>query len=354
MTDELTESFKTLDIEKKKDLGQFYTTKYKYILQGMKLPECDTIVEPFAGNGDLLGFVPDTYKIESFDIDPKKTYMIKRDTLMEPIDYSDKYVLTNPPYLARNKNNDKTIYDKYGENDLFKCFVRTLINKPPIGGIMIIPLNFWSSIRKNDIKLRRDFLKKFKIDLINIFEEQVFDDTSYTICSIKFTREDNEDNHILNIVMYPKKKEKTIVLTNANNMTIGGDIYNLEKSNYTINRLTKNNSTGNGATNIYVKCIDNDDKKRICLSYNTNRYIDNSQKLSARSYATLTITPVIDIETQHKVITKFNELLNEYRDKYESLFLSNYRESKKIARKRISFELVYSLVSNVLKDLNQD
>ena len=37
----------------------------------------------------------------------------------------------------------------------------------------------------------------------------------------------------------------------------------------------------------------------------------------------------------------FTKLLNEYREKYNSLFLTNYRESKDIARKRISFDLVY-------------
>lgn len=338
---------------KKKDFGQFYTTKYKHILQGMTLPtDIKIIIEPFAGNGDLLKFAPDI-KTESFDIDPKKKWIIKRDTLLYPVNYTDKYVLTNPPYLARNKNTDKTLYDKYGENDLFKCFIRTLINNPPIGGIIIIPLNFWSSTRKTDIKLRRDFLNIFKIVLINIFEERVFDDTSYTICSIQFTKQIKPTlDHILNIVMYPRKKTTTITLNNANNNTIGGDIYNLEMSNYDISRLTRCNKTNQGITNILVKCIDNNERSRICLAYSEKRYVDDSKKLSARSYATLVITPVIDTTNQLIIIKNFNDLLNKYRDKYESLFLSNYRESNSIARKRISFDLVYRLVSHLLKDIN--
>jgi hypothetical protein len=36
-------------------------------------------------------------------------------------------------------------------------------------------------------------------------------------------------------------------------------------------------------------------------------------------------------------------------DKYNSLFLTNYRESKKIARKRISFDLAYKIVGMLLK-----
>ena len=54
-------------------------------------------------------------------------------------------------------------------------------------------------------------------------------------------------------------------------------------------------------------------------------------------------------ETQKKLIKCFNELLNNYREKYNSLFLTNYRESKDISRKRISFDLIYSLCTFILE-----
>ena len=44
----------------------------------------------------------------------------------------------------------------------------------------------------------------------------------------------------------------------------------------------------------------------------------------------------------------FNEFLEAKREKYHSLFLTNYRESKDIARKRISFDLVYQIVEFIL------
>ena len=48
-------------------------------------------------------------------------------------------------------------------NDLYKCFIINLISSKPLGGILIIPLNFWSSIRKSDIQLREQFLNNFDI-----------------------------------------------------------------------------------------------------------------------------------------------------------------------------------------------
>ncbi len=176
----------------KQVLGQFYTTNYEYILQGMKIPNnVKHIVEPFTGNGDLITFIEKEqennnfkYNVECYDIEPRKEYIIKRDTIKTPLDYKDKYLITNPPYLARNKSKDKSLFDKYNVNDLYKCVIKDLLTNVCLGGIIIIPLNFWSSIRIADIDLRKAFLKKYNILLLNIFEERVFDDTSYTICSI--------------------------------------------------------------------------------------------------------------------------------------------------------------------------
>ena len=35
----------------------------------------------------------------------------------------------------------------------------------------------------------QSFLEKYNIILLNIFEEQVFDDTTYTICSFQFLKQ---------------------------------------------------------------------------------------------------------------------------------------------------------------------
>jgi len=154
--------------------GQFYTTNYSYILQGLNIPNNITnIIEPFAGKCDLLNFVDkDKFIIECYDIDPQNDYTIKRDTLMDPPNLKNKFILTNPPYLARNKNKDKILYDKYNCNDLYKCFIEILIKNNCQGGIIIIPLNFISSVRKKDIDLRKRFILKYDIIKLNIFEEK--------------------------------------------------------------------------------------------------------------------------------------------------------------------------------------
>mgnify|MGYP006090748015 CR=1 FL=1 len=340
----------------KKKYGQFYTTNYDYILQNLKIPDnINNIIEPFAGNGDLLNFIKNTgKKFECYDIEPKKSNIIKRDTLLKPPDYNDKFVITNPPYLARNKSNDKTIFDKYNQNDLYKCFLINLINSKLLGGIIIIPLNFWCSIRKSDIELREKFLNKFNIIKLNIFEEKVFEDTSYTICSFQFENKAAYKNYTsTECIIYPNNKKIEFNLNKNNNFTFGGYIYKLiQNKNIKIERLTKKNKNSSCITKILAKCIDDNINNKIRLELVDTPYIDETLKLSARSYASLIIKPEITLEQQKKLCNDFNNYLNKEREKYNSLFLTNYRESNSIARKRISFTLVFQIVNYLLNDKN--
>ena len=342
----------------KQKLGQFYTTNYEYILQNLYIPKnIIKIIEPFAGNGDLLNFIKDkdNYNIECYDIEPKKDYIIEKNTILDPPNFNNSFILTNPPYLARNKSNDKELFDKYKTNDLYKCFIEILISNECLGGILIVPLNFICSIRKNDIDLRKKFISKYNILIINIFEEQVFEDTTYTICSFQYEKKEKEQEKEIKVYIYPSKIDFNIKLNKNNNYTIGGDIYNLEQNEkYKIDRATKLYDNKDNFTNILVKCIDDNINNKIGLKIVDDKirdkYIDNTPKLSARSYAILVIKPKITIIQQQKLVEYFNNFLNEKRNNCNSLFLSNYRESKEIARKRISFTLVYE-ICNYLRSI---
>lgn len=341
---------------KKAELGQFYTKNFKYILQNIKVPSfIRNIIEPFAGEGDLLTYLKNNYKeynIEAYDIEPKQDNILKRDTLLNPPSYKNKYIVTNPPYLARNKSNNKQIYDFFQQNDLYKCFLKALINEPSLGGILIIPLNFICSTRRNDVLLRKNFLDIYSIEQLNIFEETVFEDTSTTVCSLSFVnRSIDKSNDYINIDIYPSKINIKSLLTEENNYTIGGDIYNILKTdNYQFKRLTSKNINDQN-THIVIKCIDDNSTSLIRAEYIEQMeklFVDNTLKCSARGYLTLIINPPISIKQQKQLVSDFNLFLNKKRQQYHSLFLANYRESKDIARKRISFELVYKIIGYLI------
>ncbi len=350
----------------KKNFGQFYTTNYDVIFQEMDLGIFTgshvCIVEPFVGKGHLIEYIKSkkeegSFTLECYDIDPKCDFVNgKRDTLLDPPSYKNKIVVTNPPYLAKNKCKDKVCFDKYNVNDLYKCFMETIIADPPLGGLIIIPLNFWCSIRDMDIQLRKRFLSKFNVHRVNVFEQSVFEDTSYTVCSILFEIKQTSGQASngqastgqasdIRMVFYPSKKDFIFSLDTKNNYTIGGEIYLLPMhKEYKISRLLAGQES---SSSILLKALDDDGKKRICLSISESPYYG---KPTSRTYASINIDPPIGIDKQKEVVSRFNQWMEELRTKYNSMFLTNYRESKDISRKRISFDLAYQMIGYLLND----
>jgi hypothetical protein len=197
---------------------------------------------------------------------------------------------------------------------------------------------------------------------MNIFEEQVFDDTTYAVCCFQFVlKTEDSSNKEISCHVYPSNKEFAVCLSSNNNYTIGGEIYCLPQSTaFKIERATNLSKDPSYFTNILVKCIDDNINSKIGLSLvndeDKTKYIDATPNLTARSYAVLVIEPKLTITQQKKLVEYFNEFLNENREKYNSLFLTNYRESNTIARKRISFNLVYEICNYLLatKDIHSE
>jgi hypothetical protein len=348
-------------ISEKKRKGQFYTVNVDYICEGFEPPskECISVIEPFAGKGDLLKWIQTInckLSVEKYDIDPKCEGCVKQDTLNIIPDYAHKFVLTNPPYLARNKSSEKVLFDKYNTNDLYKCFILSLCNEDPDkrceGGIIIIPAGFFFSPRLIDIDCRTKFMSMFSIQKVKYYEEQVFPDTPTTVVAIQFKKSDR----VLTIqeVLWhflPSETQKIFTMTQTNGYIIGGDIYSLPTSKslaisrYVSGDVLKNNEF---QTFLTLNALDSGKEDgRISLTYKKD-YVYKA-KDSSRSYATLIVKGKILTEAEQIRLSElFNTFLEKKRSEFKSLFLPQYRESKEYARKRIPFELAYQIVNYLI------
>ena len=328
----------------KKTLGQFYTTNVDYILEGLSISSHCTLIEPFVGQGDIKDWVHTKFNksMEVYDIDPKIDAIIQ-DTLLTPPEYKDKFVITNPPYLFRGKSKDKTIYDKYKTDDLYKAFIKTIIAGKVLGGIIIIPLNFLSS---DDSKIRDEFFSKYQIKRLNIFEETVFNDTSYTVCAFEFYRGGQETE--FEAFIYPKREKMNFSIDKHFGWRIGGElpIFNNKSNKYKIGRLREGDIP---TTNLFLYAIDTGTKQgRIRLEIDSNHFFG---KISDRSFATIKSSS--EIKNEALVVERFNEKFEQMRSQYNSLFLTNYRDAtKNYARKRISFRFAYNLIEHILLEID--
>jgi len=346
----------------KKTRGQFYTVNNSYILDKLSGPPSNArcIIEPFAGKGDLVEWIKNmgtTLPIEAYDIEPKNEGIILRDTLNNPPDYTDAWILTNPPYLARNKCDKKEIFDKYNTNDLYKCFITSITQQPTqcVGGIFIIPAGFFLSPRDLDVCCRNDFLSKYKLLLVKYFEETVFPDTTTTVVAFSF-----EKSPILlteqrvEWISMPSGEKRIFTMSAENDWIIGGDIYKLQvPSHIKIRRHVDGQQlkAGEQMTSITLCALDSGTQDgRIRLEYKDG-YVYPA-KDSSRTYATLCVQGrILSAGEQQTICSKFNELIEKKRTETWSLFLPQFRESKEYARKRIPFELAYTIVLHLIADL---
>ena len=93
---------------------QHFSTDNQLITNLIKdIPDNVPLIEPFCGTKALMQSFAD-YAWEYYDIDDTLVSSEHcRDTLINPPDYNNKWVITNPPYLAKNKATNRQVFDLY-------------------------------------------------------------------------------------------------------------------------------------------------------------------------------------------------------------------------------------------------
>ena len=359
----------------KQQLGQFYTKNTSYILQGLeKFIKCKNVTDPFAGAGDLLKWAKanEASSVVGYDIDKTKSdnsLIFYNDSLQNPKKYE--FILTNPPYLYQNKMKDKSLLLNSKHTDLYQLSLEKIMNSEE--GIAIVPINFLSA--ENSKYIRELFLAKFEIKKVNYFSEQVFDDTTYNVIAFYYRKKKILTNKMnIDFTIYPQKKYSKIALYQKYNWQIGGEFLaeinaysnklrisrleeeDLQKGNHAI-RAAYNNLDKIKVFNVnddvlskirknivVLKAIDSGSESgKICLDdirkYNLDALISIK---TSRHQIQLLFPENVSIQEQEKIIELFNKEIEDKRNRYHSLFMTNYRDK---GRKRISFNFAYNLVN---------
>lgn len=314
---------------------QHFTSNYNIILKNIDFKP-DEAIDPFAGDKDLVKYSPNT-SWTLYDIDPKHSDIIYNDSLLNPIDYTGKTVITNPPYLARNKTREfKDIFNQYNVDDLYKASILSLMGCK--NGILIIPVNFFTDERSSFV--RKKFLSTYKVDYVNIFTKPVFENTPYNVCSFYFELGETSD---VKFYDYFDDKTTNINLNPKYDYIIGGEFYNLFSNlKPRFNRVISGDEKY--ITNIFLKSIDSR-TQRFALSYNENTFVG---KDTDRTFATLTSDINLSADQQKSLINEFNNFVNSNRDKYNNLLFTTFRD---FGRKRISLSSVYKICTYLLNNI---
>jgi len=409
-----------MTISKNQTLGQFNTTNADFILKGCeKYVKGKDVIDPCAGDGDLLEWSKKNgaKSATGYDIDPSKKskHISHRDSLNNPPNYKGKYTVANPPFLAQNKNpvekskGDNSIYIKNQSDDLYKIAIQTMIDGNAGGGILIIPLGFLSSNRSRQIRYK--FFRKYKIVHCKVFEMQVFEDTTYTVCVIVFTKDKkNIGEKALPVVFIPSGEEITFTVSRKHGWICGQEFDEFlngvstrgisrweEKDTKSCTGKTKEERREKGVERgtVYVQDFEKGRRKGkeyygaksnaafplealddIILMHAIDSGSENGKikltnikdrklpcghhhillgKTSSRHLAHIRFTKKISKEIQLQIIDLVNEWLNEFREKYRSMFLTTFRNSVDgNSRKRIEFTQMYKLIAKAYLKLTKE
>lgn len=358
----------------KQQFGQFFTKNTDYILSGLnEFVAGRDVCDPFAGAGDLLdwGTKNGAKSVSGFDIDNSfLNHRIKhRDSLLCPGKYD--FVLTNPPYLYQNKMDDNSILKNSLHTDLYQLALEKIMDS--CAGIVIVPINFLSA--ENSKYIRRLFLDKFEIVRVNYFTERVFSDTTYNVIAFYYRlKKIPSDKMKIDFNIYPIGKKKEITVYKKYDWQIGGDflarikrydnklnITRLEEDDIHVGNkkilvafnhlknvreiFVDENTLHTVKNNIVIlKAIDTGtDDGKICLEDIRKYGYDALVSIkSSRNQISLVFPPFVSIKEQEHLIKLFNNELNEKREEYDSLFMTNYRDK---GRKRISFNFAYDFIN---------
>lgn len=365
-------------MSKKKDLGQFFTTNSDYILQGFEhYVRGKVVMDPFVGLCDLLNWADrnGAKSTSGLDIDPQMVNArVSLNDSLKYIPYTP-FNITNPPYLGKNKMSASMKNDYPMEyEDLYLLSLKKIIDSGTDEGIIVIPVNFFSA--ENSDALRREFLTKYQISRVNYFKEQVFADTTYNVVSFYYAKKQGQSTkQTIEVITFPGGSKKSYDLEEQFNYRIGGRELDkvLTTPSLKVIRLTEDYVAKHaGPRNvsaffndkntietykvspsfkkvldnniILLNCIDTNASEEGWISVEDVRDLGQSclvGKTTSRNIAYI-LLPDVPLADQEKIIPMFNKHLNALRKKYNSLFLTNFRDND---RKRVSFEFCYKLIS---------
>lgn len=338
--------------------GQFFTSNASFLLRDYgDFVRGKVALDPFAGDGDLLKWAENNgaISIEAYDLFPRNDWTALRDSLRDPPSYAHRFLISNPPYLASNKNPDKTYYMQWGTDDLYKCHIMSLL-KDCEEGVLILPSNFLS---ESSPSARNAFFTRFNARVADYYMYQVFPEATTGIVVLAFHKQPPDISRSFTLRIHrhetrsrggsqtPTVETLSITIRRKYGWLWGDDFFDYIQDDDPL-EVVKYDEGFEGVpnTSIVISLLDHG-KHPMGVHFNPGppRHCPVSV---FTNYQVHLPGFSLTADEQHAVVSMYNAKLAHFRDQYRSLFLSNYMGAEtKI--KSISF--AHKLLSRVVKEV---
>lgn len=315
---------KVCESDKKCNYGQFFTTSDKWLYpQIIEFIKNKKILDPFAGDGNIFETLTKIgiTDFRGMDIDDTLSWEVN-DGLVH-IPETDRMIVTNPPYLAKNSANRNGLdaYKYFGGNghsDIYQiALVRMLESHDDI--VAIVPETFINNP-----------IYESRLRSITVVEDELFTDTDCPVCIVCYGGEDS----------------------------VSTDVYKGAKYCFTLAELKKHVKNPRNTIhikfnvqdgNLGLRAIDGTGKEciKFCTPGKLNYPID---KIGSTSRA-ITLIKV----DNPRIVTECNRILSKYRKDTHDLLLSPFKGNKKNGkrRRRLDFKTARAIIEEATENVSK-
>lgn len=323
---------------KKRILGQFFTKNNfwlkEHIRDFIKSTKTTTVLDPFAGHGDILNVASDDLNmvVIGYDIDENFGWDFN-DSLVNIPKVENSIIITNPPYLTNYSAKRKKIYDSVEMyftgntemEDLYLISIKKCMEHNDFG-IMIIPETFISTT-----------FNKERIVSITTIEDNMFNDTETPVCVICF---DNVKKGFDKIKIY--KNDEFIDTLN--------EIVKFKRKPTKQPKIKFNSPTGKLA----LRAVDttNPLKPILFMRPEELKYDLSTIKHSSRLITLIEINSLKD-EDLDRLIKLSNDKLFQFRKNTRDVLLSPFKGNNKNGerRRRLDYETARMILEDTIKEM---
>jgi len=272
-----------------------------------KPPSGSLVVIPFA-NQEILDWLGTGYITLAYAENPRTSKIFNREVFTNPPKFQGSYIIGTPPWTKKNSAEEKAIFDRYGTDSLYKCFIKMLLKDFPLGGLLVLPLRFLIGTRESEQKRRREFFRTFRPQKMQVFSDLLRDNEVTLI--IQFIRRTDPLTYSETVPVTIISSTRT--LNSSWTIQNNEDPFVLESNPFHHNLKEAPKKTIKAHVDIYKT--------------HTLFYLNKSDPISLSStpleQAThLCVKGFVSKKLRDRIIKDFNNTLKEWRYATESLFL---------------------------------
>ena len=273
-----------------------------------KPPKGSIVIDPFADDDSTAKWLDKKNIHIAYSSKESHPLGLRLDSLKDPPKYAGTYVVTTPPWTKKGEIADNTLFERFGTDNLYKCFIRTLLKSPAQGGSILLPLTFLVGVRDSEKKRRQDFFTMYKPLRINVFQTPWQNKLSV---ALNFIARNWAKDEIWPTYFYPGNMESLLIPTQNYTCISGQDPYETGYRAKPEKRISirAGSPQKHKWTELYIRVRTHDTvMQRAGLS------TDEGQALSIRG--------VMSKKAQIRLMRDFNEWLWCWRSQTNSLFMS--------------------------------